>query len=106
MSARRGVYGIYAIRQLLYNVVALGGRKRADDLFARSIGPRRSHILKHALLEQAVCLEHERNVLHQPARFHAPHVHTAHQPYIAILVAALQLGATAIRSRATSQIHT
>lgn len=38
MSARRAVYGIYAIRQLLYNVVALGGGKRADDLFARSIG--------------------------------------------------------------------
>ena len=31
---------------------------------------------------------------------------TAHQPYIAILVASLQLGATAIRSRATSQMHT
>ena len=31
---------------------------------------------------------------------------TAHQPYIAMSVASLQLGATAIRSRATSQMHT
>ena len=51
MSARRAVYGIYAVGQLLYNVVALGGGKRADDLFARSIGPRRPHVLEHALLE-------------------------------------------------------
>ena len=40
------------------------------------------------------------------SRIDATESPSAHHPYTAILVAVLQLGATAIRSRATSQMHT
>ena len=68
-----------AVRKLCQDVVALGCSERGKRLLAGGIGPRGAHVFQDGRLEQAVVLEHERDIVHEHVGIHVAHVHASYE---------------------------